>query len=306
MPANRPATDRTQSLRPLFSWMTSTPPRAFGASAHAACSSPCGPAQVIGVVGSACSPIPGGGALEVAGPGGGHRGVRGRLASGSRCRRRSGRWPPRCRPRAAPAGAGLRVWTTGRQRDRWRFLRRYSAVRVSHSRVCPYGLDSGWGCAARSRGGGRRRHPRRRARHRRGARRSRRDGDLHRPQQRVRQRAVRLRPSGNHRGDRRTGHRHSAASASRSQVDHLDIAQVRRLADRIRRRPRRASTSWSTTSGAPRCSRVGPPTWNTADLGTRPRRRAAHPAARHRHPPHHRPLPAAAAGRRGPAGCSSK
>ena len=36
MPANRPATDRTQSLRPLFSWMTSTPPRAFGASAHAA------------------------------------------------------------------------------------------------------------------------------------------------------------------------------------------------------------------------------------------------------------------------------
>ena len=40
MPANRPATDRTQSLRPLFSWMTSTPPRGFGASAHAACSSP--------------------------------------------------------------------------------------------------------------------------------------------------------------------------------------------------------------------------------------------------------------------------
>ena len=27
MPANRPATERTQSVRPLFSWMTSTPPR---------------------------------------------------------------------------------------------------------------------------------------------------------------------------------------------------------------------------------------------------------------------------------------
>src|SRR3954447_5711862 len=67
MPANRPATERTQSLSPLFSWMTSTPPRAFGACAHAACSSPRGPAQVIGAVGSAV-PVPGGTALEVAGP----------------------------------------------------------------------------------------------------------------------------------------------------------------------------------------------------------------------------------------------
>src|ERR1700742_998695 len=66
MPAKRPATDRTQSLSPLFSWMISTPPRAFGASAHAACSSPCGPAQVIGAVGSALS-VPGGAALDVAG-----------------------------------------------------------------------------------------------------------------------------------------------------------------------------------------------------------------------------------------------
>jgi hypothetical protein len=66
MPANRPATDLVQSLRPLFSWMTSTPPRASGASAHAACSSPWGPAQVIGVVDRApCDP--GGGALAVAG-----------------------------------------------------------------------------------------------------------------------------------------------------------------------------------------------------------------------------------------------
>src|SRR5882762_5598859 len=67
MPANRPPTDRTQSLRPLFSWMTSTAPRALGASAHAASSSPCGPAQVIGVVVSAVS-IPGGLALDVAAP----------------------------------------------------------------------------------------------------------------------------------------------------------------------------------------------------------------------------------------------
>ena len=50
MPANRPASERTQSLRPLFSWITSTPPLAFGASAHAACSSPAGPAHVIGAV----------------------------------------------------------------------------------------------------------------------------------------------------------------------------------------------------------------------------------------------------------------
>src|SRR5258705_11696436 len=67
MPAKRPGKDRTQSLSPLFSWMIGTPPRAFGASAHAACSSPCGPAQVIGAVGSAFS-VPGGAALEVAFP----------------------------------------------------------------------------------------------------------------------------------------------------------------------------------------------------------------------------------------------
>src|SRR4029450_12763062 len=67
MPANRPATDRTQSLRPLFSRMTRMPPRVFGASAHAACSSPCGPAHVIGAVGNAFA-IPGGTEGEVAGP----------------------------------------------------------------------------------------------------------------------------------------------------------------------------------------------------------------------------------------------
>src|ERR1700742_2596290 len=46
--------------------MTSTPPRALGASAHAACSSPWGPAHVIGVVDNApCDP--GGGPLAGAG-----------------------------------------------------------------------------------------------------------------------------------------------------------------------------------------------------------------------------------------------
>ena len=58
--------------------MTSTPPRASGAAAHAACNSPRGPAQVIGVVGTVFSD-PGGGALTVAGSLDGDRGVRGRL-----------------------------------------------------------------------------------------------------------------------------------------------------------------------------------------------------------------------------------
>ena len=80
MPANRPATDRTQSLRPLFSWMTSTPPRAFGASAHAACSSPCGPGPgdrlwwaALFVRSAAAAALDGGGAA------GGHRGFGGGL-----------------------------------------------------------------------------------------------------------------------------------------------------------------------------------------------------------------------------------
>ena len=47
------------------------------------------------------------------------------------------------------------------------------------------------------------------------------------------------------------------------QVDHLDLEQVGALAERLRDRLRRASTSWSMTSGAPRPSRVRPPTWNT-------------------------------------------
>src|SRR4051794_633507 len=66
MPANRPATERTQSLRPLFSWMTSRPPRALAASAHAPASSPCGPDQVTGAVGNAVSD-PGACGLAVAG-----------------------------------------------------------------------------------------------------------------------------------------------------------------------------------------------------------------------------------------------
>ena len=58
-PARRPATDRTQSFSPLFSWMTSTAPLELAAWAHAACSWLLGPGQVIGWVGSALA-IPGG------------------------------------------------------------------------------------------------------------------------------------------------------------------------------------------------------------------------------------------------------
>ena len=47
-PARRPATDRTQSFSPLFSWMTSTPPLELAAWDHAACSWLVGPGQVIG------------------------------------------------------------------------------------------------------------------------------------------------------------------------------------------------------------------------------------------------------------------
>src|SRR3569833_1898304 len=67
MPANRTATDRTQSVRPLFSWMTRMTPLAFGASDHAACSWPCGPVHVIALVGSALAD-PGGAEGDVAGP----------------------------------------------------------------------------------------------------------------------------------------------------------------------------------------------------------------------------------------------
>ena len=173
----------------------------------------------------------------------------------SRRRRRSGRSRPRCRRRARPVGAGLRVWTATRQHDRWRFLRRYTAVRGSHSRVCPYELDSGHGCATRSGGGGRRGDPRRGARHRGGAGRSRSDGDLHGSQQRVRQRPVRLRPTRNHRGDRRTGH-------STGRQRHPGAGRPPRY--RRGTTPRGAhpatttarSTSSSTTSGVRRSSRA--------------------------------------------------
>ena len=95
----------------------------------------------------------------------------------SRRKRRSVRWPPRWSSPAVPAGVGLRAWTTNRRHDQWQFLRRYSAVRVSRSRVCPYELDAGFRCAARPHRARRGRHPRRGARYRGGARRGRRDGD---------------------------------------------------------------------------------------------------------------------------------
>ena len=67
MPANRPATERTQSLSPLFSWMTSTAPFGLCAGAHAPCSSPCGPAHVIGSEATVFSE-PGGGPFSTVAP----------------------------------------------------------------------------------------------------------------------------------------------------------------------------------------------------------------------------------------------
>src|SRR5690349_14135135 len=66
MPAKRPATERTQSLSPLFSWITKTPPRGCGAAAQAPWSWPDGPAQVTGAVGNAVAE-PGGGPAGLGG-----------------------------------------------------------------------------------------------------------------------------------------------------------------------------------------------------------------------------------------------
>ena len=68
-PASRPATDRTQSLSPLFSWITSTAPRGVAAGAQLPSSSPRGPVQLAGVVGRAAA-IPGGGAFDALDDGG--------------------------------------------------------------------------------------------------------------------------------------------------------------------------------------------------------------------------------------------
>ena len=88
-------------------------------------------------------------------------------------------------------------------------------------------------------------------------------------------------------------------------VDHLDREQVARLADsgaRGARPPRRAGERHLGRRGAEgRAAAVEHP-----DLGARPRRRAAHPAPRHRHAPHHVAPPAAAAHRAARAACSSR
>ena len=144
--------------------MTSTPPRAFGASAHAACSSPCGPAQVIGAVGSASVGSGRWGARRLADvtPRGGGRRFRRRslvlAARGDQRRRR------RCCADAEQRQpvAALRAWTTVRRRGRWRFPRRCNAVVESPSRVCArlpksgsrfvFARYSGGGMDARRRG----------------------------------------------------------------------------------------------------------------------------------------------------------
>ena len=89
--------------------------------------------------------------------------------------------------------------------------------------------------AARPGRGRRRRDPRRRAGHRRRARRSGRDRGLHRPDEQHRHAALRLRPARDDRGDRRAGHRSSAAPGSRSPVDHLDPTRSRRSPTGIER-----------------------------------------------------------------------
>ena len=70
------------------------------------------------------------------------------------------------------------------------------------------------------------------------------------------------------------------------QVDHLDIAAVSRLADRIARRPRRDRHPRQRHLG---CGGTQGRTAvvEQADLGARPRRRSSDPAARHRHAPDH-------------------
>ena len=80
------------------------------------------------------------------------------------------------------------------------------------------------------------------------------------------------------------------------QVDHLDIAQVQALADRIRDDHGAIDILVNDIWGA-EVLKGHPPTWNRPIWEHEPRRRSAHTAARHRHPPHHLPLPVAAAGR---------
>ena len=80
------------------------------------------------------------------------------------------------------------------------------------------------------------------------------------------------------------------------QVDHLDIAAVRGTRGPHPRRPRRDRRSCQRHLG--RGGPQGrPAVVEQADLGARPRRRSADTSARHRHPPDHVALPAAAAGR---------
>src|ERR1700755_558600 len=72
------------------------------------------------------------------------------------------------------------------------------------------------------------------------------------------------------------------------QVDHLDIAQVQGLADRIRDDHGAIDILVNDIWGAD---------MESADLGTRPRRWPANTTARRRHPSDHRARSAAAAGR---------
>ena len=149
MPANRPATPRTQSLRPLFSWMTRTAPFGFCATAHAPCSSPLRPGPRDRARWPRCSRPRRRRALgRGAGRGAPARSVRwARCSACSPRMRRSVRSPRWRRRRSARVCAAPRFWTASRPRGRWRSLLRCSAAKGSRQRVCPGLLKCGWRCA---------------------------------------------------------------------------------------------------------------------------------------------------------------
>ena len=277
-PANRPATERAQSVRPLFSWMTSTAPfgrrrRGPGALQFAAA----GPAQVIGFGRQRRVSIPGGGALSVAAP----LDVTGASAVGVRVARLlvlAARGDQRGRRRGADTDqrepcAGPRVGTSARRRGRWRSLRRCSAAVESPIASMPADCRSRVADAsdgaildvmvtrtparrpARARRRGRRSDPRCGSRHRRRTRRGGCHGRVHRPQP---ARPATLRSD----YDRPETIEETAQLVTELggvgvaiPIDHLDVDAGARAGRPDPRRLRRASTSSSTTSGAPRFSR---------------------------------------------------
>ena len=145
---------------------------------------------------------------------------------------------------------------------------------------------------ARARGRRGRGDPRGRARHRGGAGRSRRDGRLHRAQQRD------DRPRSDY--DRAETIEETAELVTRlggtgiaAAVDHLDPDQVQGSGRADPDGPRPHRRAGQRHLGR-RAAQGRPGRMEHAHLGARPRQRAPDPPARHRHPPHHVASPAAA------------